>query len=195
MKHNTLWVLLLAATLFTACSEEEQPYPNMLTEMADVKTDERGYLSIMHTDAEEWLVIQNHVQTNYPSTLFRLLCSYTLIEDGKAELYGIQGVNVLHDSIPQQGELPYSIVSAWQSSRYINLRLKHRHQSAQHTFCYTTDSIIGQRSYLSIHHFHVQDGEAYTTDAYASIPLEELTTPFITINETYEFERQDSSTD
>ncbi len=195
MKHNALWVLLLAATLSTACSEEEQPYPNMLTEMADVKTDARGYLSTMLTDGGKQLRISNPTQTQYKSVVFRLLCSYVLTKDNKAELYGTQGVNVLRDSVPQQGVLPYSIVSAWQTDRYINLHLKHRHQSAQHTFCYTTDSIVGERCYLSIHHFHVQDGEAYTTDAYASIPLEELTTPFITINETYEFERQDSSTD
>ncbi len=181
--------------LSIACSDEEQAYPNMITEMANVQTDARGYLSMMFTDGGKQLRINNPTQTQYPSVVFRMLCSYVLTNNGKAELHGTQGVNVLHDSIPQQGELPYNIVSAWQTNKFINLHLKHRHQSAKHTFCYTTDSIVGERSYLSIHHFYVQDGDAYTTDAYASIPLRELTTPLITINENHEFERQDSSTD
>ncbi len=195
MKHNALWLLLFAATLSTACSEEEEAYPNMITEIVNVQTDARGYLSIIHTDAGKQLRISNPTETDYPSSLFRLLCSYVLTNEGKAELYGTQGVNVLHDSVPQQGELPLSIVSAWQTGKCINLHLKHKHQSAQHTFCYTTDSIIDGCTYLSIHHFYVQDGDAYTADAYASIFLEDMTTSLITINEKYEFKRQDSSTD
>lgn len=173
-----------------SCGEDNtKPLPNIVTELADISTDANGHTDSIFTDSGRRLSIANRQQTKYPSVWFRTLTAYVLNDDGTATLYNTTGVQVLKNNEPEGKELPYSIVSAWQTQRYVNLRLKYAYAIETHRFSYTTDSIVDGQAYLKIHHLPVQDDAHYTGYAYASIPWNSIPATRIKIDNTYEFKR------
>lgn len=179
----------IAAILFTACQKQEDSYPDIITEMADVSTDTQGNLAVMITDGQDKLHILNPKKTPYPNTVFRLLCGYVKEQQG-ARLYTTEAVHVLKDSsIVLQEKEPLNIISVWKSSRYLNFHLSYPYHNQVHRFCYSTDSIVGETTYLQLHQLYTDDQQSYTGHAYASIPLSAIKTPSIKINLKYDFKR------
>lgn len=188
MRKLLLGTLCLGIGL-SSCRDDTQPVPNIITELADITTDAGGLTDSLFTDGGRRLSIANRQETKHPSVLFRVLCGYVPDEAGSATLYNTTGVHLLRDSLPAGKELPYSIISAWQTHRYVNLRLKYAYALKTHRFSYTTDSIVNGRAYLKIHHLPVQDEAHYTGHAYASIPWDSIPATRIMIDNTYEFKR------
>ncbi len=181
----------LTAAVLSACDDSEV-YPDYITNMADVATRWDGRVTTMTTDDDESYTISNELYAQEGNSVYRLLCTYTL-DDNTASasitLHGTTAVWVLTPSQAPTQELDLSIVSAWKGGNYINMHLQYMYQEAQHTFTLTQDSVKDGITYLSIHHPYVEDNEAWTADAYASIPWTGLPTGHAVINETYEFTR------
>ncbi|MCD8266287.1 MAG: hypothetical protein LUC33_03940 [Prevotellaceae bacterium] len=185
---NRLALAVVMALFLASCNDEEESFPSLITEMADGMTDGSGTLTTIITDGDEQYSLTNP-QTGYvPNALYRLLCGYT-VEGQAATLYTLEGVRILRDSTSVAQRDPLTIVSAWQTSRYLNLHLSVKTQGGTHCFGYITDSIVGEHLYLSLHHNQNQDPEAYSTDVYASIPLDSLEGSLITLEGKYDFGR------
>ncbi|MCD8304977.1 MAG: hypothetical protein LUC86_09185 [Prevotellaceae bacterium] len=188
MNKLALAVFMSLPLLLASCSDDDDTYPSIVTEMADGLTNSNGTLTTIITDNDEQYSLTNPQAGLYPNALYRLLCGYT-VQGQAATLYTLEGVYILRDSTSVAQRDPLTIVSAWQTSRYINLHLSVKTQGGTHSLGYVTDSIVGSHAYLSLHHRQGQDPEAYSTDIYASIPLDSIEGSLITLEGTYQFER------
>lgn len=186
---SLLLITLLSLPLFLAsCNDDDDSYPSIVTEMVDGVTNGNGTLTTLITDNDEQYTLTNPQAGLYPNALYRLLCGFT-VQGQAATLYTLEGVYILRDSTSVASRDPFTIVSAWQTSRYINLHLTVKTQGGTQYFGYVTDSIVGEHTYISLHHRQGQDPEAYSTDIYASIPLDSIEGSLITFEGTYDFER------
>ncbi|MCD8303018.1 MAG: hypothetical protein LUC44_08405 [Prevotellaceae bacterium] len=187
------WYYLFAATLLpmlclTACSDDDDAYPSIVTELVDGLTNSRGEMEKILTDDDVYYSLTNPQSGLVPNAAYRCLCGYTA--DGvNATLYTLSGAYLLRDSTEVAVKDPLAIVSAWQTRRYINLHLSVKTQGGTQYFGYVTDSIVGRHAYLSLHHRQNGDPEAYSTDVYASLPLDSIPATTITLQNSYEFQR------
>lgn len=173
-KVRSLPLCLLCAlhfTLFTACSSEQDTYPNVITEMADIHTDEAGNTTTMELDNGQAFGITNPTSGLKSSHTYRVLAGYVALGD-KATLYSSQGAYILNDSTLTPQNDPTRVVSVWRTDRYINLHLAPLTQGGIQHWGIITDSIVGEHRYLYLHHNQNGDPTSYTTDVYASLPIE-----------------------
>ncbi len=189
MKQNSVIIFALAFSLcFTSCSDSDEAYPNLLTEIMDGITNNSGTLTTLFTDNGIRYTVTNPQSGLVANAMYRCLCDYTL-DNNNATIYSLSGVYLLRDSTVIATADPLTIVSAWQTKRYINIHLSTKTQGGTQYFGYITDSIIGQHVYLSLHHRQNGDPEAYSTNVYASIPLDSIKGNVITLQNSYEFQR------
>lgn len=189
---SAIRLLFLAAGLpvsaIVSCTDSEEAFPNVVTQMAEVSTENNGRLSRMLTDDGSSFRILNELYAGKTRATYRMLCNYVVEPEG-VTLMGTSGVWVLRPGEKPQKTLPLTIVSAWKGGGYANLHLQYMRKSARHTLTLTQDSVVDGTTFLTIHHPWVNDIMAWTVDDYASIPLSEMPTPHIIINKKYEFER------
>ncbi len=189
MKHTaTLLLALLTATALPSCSDDDERFPDLTTNLADGVTNSQGQLIGIYTDDDQWLTLANPIDGLQPLSVYRCLCGYTLTE-ATATLYTLESVYYLRDSTDTPSRDPLTIVSVWQTPRYINLHLSIKTQGGDHHFGYITDSIADSHAYLSLHHRENNDPQAYSQDVYASIPWDSLPCNTVTIQGTYDFQR------
>ncbi len=182
----------LLALCLASCDDDATVYPSYIIEMADVATQWDGRVTTMTTDDSLSYPIANELYGKEGNTIYRLLCTYTLdnsTSPATATIYGTTSVWVLTPSEAPEQELDLTVVSAWKGGAYINLRLQYMYRDVQHSITLSQDSVADGITYLRLHHPYVEDYEAWTIDAYASIPWEGLPTNHVVINETYEFTR------
>lgn len=180
--------LFLSVSALVSCKDEAETFPNVVTQMAAVSTEANGRLTRMTTDDGTTYRILNELYAGDKPAIYRMFCNYVVEPEG-ATLKGAAGVWVLRPGEKPEKTLPLSVVSAWKGGGYANLHLQYMRRSASHTLTLTQDSVVGDITYLTVHHPWVNDIMAWTVDEYASIPLEEMPTDHIIINKTYEFER------
>ena len=187
---NKLWFLTLffLVSALVSCKDEAETFPNVVTQMAEVCAETGGKLTQMTTDDGVRYRILNDVYTDAKPAIYRMFCNYVVEPEG-VTLKGATGVWVLHPDKKPEKTLPLTIVSAWKGGGYANLHLQYMRRSARHTLTLTQDRVENGITYLTVHHPWVNDIMAWTVDEYASIPLDEMPTAHIIINETYEFER------
>lgn len=156
--------------------------------MAEVRAEANGRLARMTTDDGATYPILNELYAAAKPATYRMFCNY-VVEPGGVTLMGAAGVWVLRPAEKPEKTLPLTIVSAWKGGGYANLHLQYMRRSANHTLTLTQDRVAGGVTYLTVHHPWVNDIMAWTVDDYVSIPLNEMPTARIIINNTYEFER------
>ncbi len=160
--------------------KDDAPYPSIVTEMVDCPTDAAGQLTKIVLDDNTQLSLTNPLSDLKPSVTYRALAGYTLT-DGKATLYQLKAAALLHDSTAVAQTDPLKVVSVWRTKRYFNFHLQPKTQGGQQTWGFITDSIVGKRAYLRLHHRQGDDPTAYTTDVYASLYLQDIAADSITI--------------
>lgn len=180
----------LCLTVTTACNSGEDdgtPYPSIVTELADMPTDDEGTLDRLLTDNGELLYLTNPQKGYQPQAVYRGLCGY--IRAGGTEtrpqvqLAALRPVVLLHDSAgaPVRKD-PVQVVSAWRGGEYINLMMQPRTQGGHHYWGFRTDSLRERNGrkhlYLSLHHGQNNDPAAYSETVYASLWLTPLTTVY-----------------
>lgn len=168
--RKVLLSFLLLMCVTTGCREEETSYPDIVTELADVKTDKTGVLSQFTTDIGHTFHISNRIEGYRLDTVYRAVCGY--VPDGnQAIVYQLQGVLVLKDSTDVVRHDPTDIRSAWRTAGYLNMHLSPRTQGGIQHWGFCIDSLHPGHCYISLHHSQYQDAASYNQDLFASIGL------------------------
>jgi len=177
-----LGVGLLLCTLCVSCNDDDDSFPNLLTEMVDCPTDAQGTINFILLDNDTKLFVTNPVKDLKGNVMYRCLADYAIEDDGKATLYGLKGCPILRDSTAIAQTDPLNVVSLWRTPRYINLHLMPKTQGEDtHYWGFITDSIVDRHAYLRLHHRQGDDPTSYSTDVYASLPLEHVEADNFTI--------------
>ncbi len=185
-RHSLPAMLALVAVLFFgSCSEDSEPYPNLLTEMADVHTDHSGRLYRFVLDNGMGYTITNtNIQPHRPDTVYRAVVGYvpeptTSSSSLPAQIYALTGARVLADSTAVVRHDPAGIESMWSAGSYINMQLTAKSQGGIHYWGYAVDSRdmagvegrLHSHHHLSIHHVQGNDPLSYSSTYYCSISV------------------------
>jgi len=181
MKH---WSLLLLICLFTlSCSHDDEVYPNVITDIASIKTDNNGTMRTLVFDDGTQYNIANELTGYIKNVAYRVLVGYAPTDATSARIYNLTGVNVLRDSTETPRRDPVRLLSQWRTPLFINLHLAPKTQGGKQHWGFIVDSIATRQdaagdttrhAYLSLHHNQNGDPTSYTTDVYASIPLDSI---------------------
>ena len=202
---TTFHIIALVGLLFfsTSCSntsyeEGDSKLSYLRTDFADATTDSQGRLSAATTDDGVSLTFTRPMQTSWSNaadSLCRVLLNYNMYANGAdsnvVEPLAAKIVYTLQPAKPsvqtQAATDPVSLVSAWKSKNgnYVNLRLglktgKASGDDQRQSIGLALDSTVtsdGSTTYC-LRFLHGQGGvpEYYTTDAYVSIPIKQMTT-------------------
>lgn len=202
---TTFHIIALVGLLFfsTSCSntsyeEGDSKLSYLRTDFADATTDSQGRLSAATTDDGVNLTFTRPMQTSWSNaadSLCRVLLNYNMYANGAdsnvVEPLAAKIVYTLQPAKPsvqtQAATDPVSLVSAWKSKNgnYVNLRLglktgKASGDDQRQSIGLALDSTVtsdGSTTYC-LRFLHSQGGvpEYYTTDAYVSIPIKQMTT-------------------
>lgn len=202
---TTFHIIALVGLLFffTSCSntsyeEGDSKLSYLRTDFADATTDSQGRLSAATTDDGVSLTFTRPMQTSWSNaadSLCRVLLNYNMYANGAdsnvVEPLAAKIVYTLQPAKPsvqtQAATDPVSLVSAWKSKNgnYVNLRLglktgKASGDDQMQSIGLALDSTVtsdGSTTYC-LRFLHSQGGvpEYYTTDAYVSIPIKQMTT-------------------
>lgn len=202
---TTFHIIALVGLLFfsTSCSntsyeEGDSKLSYLRTDFADATTDSQGRLSAATTDDGVSLTFTRPMQTSWSNaadSLCRVLLYYNMYANGAdsnvVEPLAAKIVYTLQPAKPsvqtQAATDPVSLVSAWKSKNgnYVNLRLglktgKASGDDQRQSIGLALDSTVtsdGSTTYC-LRFLHSQGGvpEYYTTDAYVSIPIKQMTT-------------------
>lgn len=202
---TTFHIIALVGLLFfsTSCSntsyeEGDSKLSYLRTDFADATTDSQGRLSAATTDDGVSLTFTRPIQTSWSNaadSLCRVLLNYNMYANGSdsnvVEPLAAKIVYTLQPAKPsvqtQAATDPVSLVSAWKSKNgnYVNLRLglktgKASGDDQRQSIGLALDSTVtsdGSTTYC-LRFLHSQGGvpEYYTTDAYVSIPIKQMTT-------------------
>lgn len=203
--NTTFHIIALVGLLFfsTSCSntsyeEGDSKLSYLRTDFADATTDSQGRLSAATTDDGVSLTFTRPMQTSWSNaadSLCRVLLNYNMYANGSdsnvVEPLAAKIVYTLQPAKPsvqtQAATDPVSLVSAWKSKNgnYVNLRLglktgKASGDDQRQSIGLALDSTVtsdGSTTYC-LRFLHSQGGvpEYYTTDAYVSIPIKQMTT-------------------
>lgn len=174
--HRTQTLILsalctLLSAFSTSCSSEQDTLPNIVTEMADIHTDETGKTKTLELDNGQIYDIANPSTGLKEEQTYRALVNF-VHDESTATLYSSQGAYVLKDSTETPKTDPVKVISIWRTSRYINLHLAPLTQGGTQHWGFLTDSVVDGHQYLHLHHNQNGDPTSYTTDVYASMPIE-----------------------
>ena len=174
--------LFILLCLFSCTDDKDDFYPSIVTELADCPTDAEGRMTGIVLDDDTRLTLSNPQKGLKPSVVYRALVGYALEGDGRARLYSATGTPLLRDSTSVATCDPVNVVSLWRTSRYLNLHLMPKTQGkGEHAWGFITDSIVADHAYLRLHHRQGADPMAYSTDQYASLPLDLVPATRITL--------------
>lgn len=173
MKISSYILSSLLALLLISCHEDEA-YPSLISEFADLQSSKEGISqSFMLDDGTEY-GIANPVEKLKPNATYRMMVTYALGEDRKAWLYGLEGVYYLRDSSKVAKSDPTGVLSAWRAGKYINLHLRPTGQEGIHHWGFCMDSLTSYHAHLSLHHDQNGDPVSYSSDVYASLPVDSI---------------------
>lgn len=175
MKHLSLLIsgLICLGTLMSSCSREEDTYPSIITEMADLYTDSHGVIVKFTTDAGVTYQVTDGQNNLEPDAIYRILCGYVPSGE-KATIYQAQGVYILRDSSAVAKTDPTAVKSVWKGGGYINMYLSPFTQGGTQYWGFITDSIRNGHAWVSLHHNQNTDPISYSQPAYASLPIDSI---------------------
>jgi len=169
-----LLIILISALSFAACHDDEvETYPSIITEFAIVKADALGALFQFTTDDGITYDMLNRVEGYDTLQAYRVVCGF-VPEGKKATVYQLYGVHVLHDSTSVVSHDPINVLSAWRSSKYLNMQLLPRTQGGRQYWGFAIDSLRTSHLFVSLHHKQNNDPTSYSQNVYASLPLDSI---------------------
>lgn len=180
-----LFFLPMFLLLGVGCQEDEYVYPDVLTELTEIQTDNKGMLTYLVTDTgEKYRVLEREgLDGLTPDSTYRTLCVYRMADtqDSTVQLYSAQTVlsmlpkpaSEFHEGICTD---PLSIQSIWLSGKYLNMVLLPLAKDKAHIFHFVENSLIQSpeginQLELTLYHDQNGDYEAFTRKTYLSIPL------------------------
>jgi hypothetical protein len=187
-------MLLVAALLVVSCNESTEPYPDLVTEFADIRTGANGmFLSLTTDDGTCYSITNTNIKPHRPDTTYRAVAGFVpdaSAANPRAHIYTLAGAQVLADSTTILRHDPTGIESMWHEGQYINMQLTARTQGGLHLWGYAVDSVqqAGEKGrthahhHLSIHHNQGRDPMSYSQTYYCSIHIP--TIPYYIIGDT-----------
>lgn len=169
-------IIISALVALYSCSdskEDDEVYPDIVTELADVTTDNQGRMTRMTLDNGTSYQISNPQEGYAKKAMYRVACSY-VPSGSSAELYQVEGVHYLRDSSTVAIKDPTPVVSAWRAGKYINLQLAPLTQGGPQYWGFIIDKVDPGHAYVSLHHRQNGDPMSYTQTSYASLPVDSL---------------------
>jgi len=167
--------LFFVTGVMMGCSSEdnEDTYPNIITEFASIQTDKSGNMVSFTTDDDKTYQISNPINGYEPNAIYRVVCGFVSM-DNQAEVYQLYGAYFLRDSVDCAQHDPTGITSLWRRGHFINLQLSPLTQGGTQYWGFITDSIHSQHAFLSLHHRQGEDPLSFSKTVYASIPLDSI---------------------
>lgn len=185
LKRTLLYLLCLPA-LLSACSEDDYVYPDLVTEIVNLKTNSKGTGKLLVTDqGKEWNIqpIAGLEGLTADST-YRVISKYVPLSDTgvkqEAKVYAVQGVTAPVPLPEAKFKYiktdPVEIQSIWRSGDYLNLILQVMVKDQLHGFHFIENGIkTGEGGiktlYLTLYHDKKGDTEAFYRKTYLSVPL------------------------
>ena len=151
---------LFAPLLFIACSDDDYVYPNVLTEMIDLVTDNTGTATYLKSDEGVTWSIQ-------PSSLEAILYNTQI---------AISPIPKAKDTFKEIHTDPVAIQSIWRSGDYLNLIALAMVKDRTHEFHFIDNGIThnedGTKTLnLTLYHDRHDDVEGFNRKVYLSVPL------------------------
>lgn len=192
MKHIPLLLLLTFALggigLLESCSNDDESFPDLITEMGVAYSDAQGRMTRFLTDSGKAYQVLNEVKGMENNDTARVLTGYVIESSTTAKVYTAQAVPVLHNATEQElaeGTYydPTGVESAWTAGGFVNLHLTPKTQGKKQAWAFKCDTTYtntqgGQSYALSLCHRQLEDPTAYTTDIYVSVDLDSVATAF-----------------
>ena len=177
MKHFSLLTLgiICLTTIVSSCKKDNDGnlYPSIISEMADLYTNEQGGYDKFITDAGVTYQVINGKGGLKPNACYRILCGY--VPSGEnATIFQAQGAYFLHDSTEIAKTDPTGVKSAWRSGKYINMYLSPLTQGGTQYWGFITDSIKSGHAWVTLYHNQHADPLSYTQPTYASLPVDSI---------------------
>ena len=179
--------ILLTAILLSACGKEDYVYPNLLTEMACLKTNNEGYgFQILTDDDTVWNLREGNRPDSLTSdSIYRVICRFAPLSSNgsskqEATAYSFQSVispiPLPESSFKSIHTDPVSIQSIWQSKNYLNMILLIKIKEKGSKLAFVDQGISAnedgtQTLTLMLYHNRNNDVEGYDQKYYLSIPL------------------------
>lgn len=187
MKKSFYILLLpLLSFLLGGCSEDNYTYPSVITELADLHTDQNGKISLLvNDDNQEWQLVTSTQETYPADTIFRTLSMYEPLEpDDKSKKAKLYSSKTIFSSPPiplEDMNTPLQcdavdIERIWLTPNYLNMvllvQVKDRAHQYDFVFEGCTVNADNSRTFtFSLHHDRKGDSEAFTEQVYMSLPL------------------------
>ena len=181
MKKLSFILLSLLVGLISCGSDEDQSYPDLITEMAMAQANDEGLLASFVTDRGR---VNNTITGMEPNERLRALLGYVPQSDGTADVYTAKSVPILpriHNETPRHD--PIGIESVWMGGGFLNMHLLPKTQGEKQAWAFICDStrqnpLGGTTHHLSLYHNQQEDVMAYSSHLYACLSLDSVATSF-----------------
>ena len=174
--------IFLSAVLFSACGKEDYVYPNLITEMACLKTDGNGIGTQIVTDQG---IVWHLQKDNRPDSLtadstYRVVSRLAPLNESEAQAYAFWKVIAPLPKPEKESETihadPVSIQSMWRSGDYLNMVLRIKVKDQEHELSFIENGITAntdgtQTLMLTLFHNRKGDIEGFDQKFYLSVPL------------------------
>ena len=174
--------IFLSAVLLSACGKEDYVYPNLITEMACLKTDGNGIGTQIVTDQG---IVWHLQKDNRPDSLtadstYRIISRFAPLNESEAQAYAFWKVIAPLPKPEKEYETihtdPVSIQSIWQSGDYLNMVLHIKVKDQEHELSFIENGIATntdgtQTLMLTLFHNRKGDVEGFDQKFYLSVPL------------------------
>ncbi len=183
MKIRLLTYLLLPI-LLSCCSEDDNTYPSLHTELAEVYTgSDKNVKNIVFDDGRSYDA-DRVISSSVADTLLRCVCSYSIDDSYNPESFKTYSLSTIpssfptaYDSFKSHSSVPVKVLGLWETKRYINAYISYKTtDKGKHTFSFSEDSIVSsidgvKTAFVSLHHENPNnDPESYTQHIYISFP-------------------------
>ena len=182
IRFPTRYLILFAVLVFTSCGEEPYVYPDLITEMVCLKTDNQGFGTHFVTDEGH---IWHLSKDNRPNKLtadstYRVVSRYVPLNETDAKAYSLyKTISTLPKPESEYKSIhtdPVNIQSIWRSGDYLNMVLPIMVKEQQHELAFIengirTNSDGTQTLILTLYHDRKGDVEGFNEKHYLSIPL------------------------
>ena len=174
--------IFLSAVLLIACGKEDYVYPNLITEMACLKTDGNGIGTQIVTDQG---IVWHLQKDNRPDSLtadstYRVVSRLAPLGESEAQAYAFWKVIAPLPKPEKESETihadPVSIQSMWRSGDYLNMVLRIKVKDQEHELSFIENGITAntdgtQTLMLTLFHNRKGDIEGFDQKFYLSVPL------------------------
>ena len=181
-RFPTRYLIFFAVLVLTSCGEEAYVYPDLITEMVCLKTDNQGFGTHFVTDeGHTWhLAKDNRPDSLTADSTYRVVSRYAPLNETDAKVYSlyktISTLPKLESAYESIHTDPVSIQSIWRSGDYLNMVLQIMVKDQKHELSFiengiTTNADGTQTLTLTLYHDRKGDVEGFNEKHYLSIPL------------------------